>query len=72
VHIDASNYALGIMLGQNPNNIIYPPIYYVNWAIISAEKNYPTTKNMALAMIHIVERFWDYLLGNSFIFYVDY
>jgi hypothetical protein len=30
VHIDASNYALGIVLGQNPNNIIDPPIYYVN------------------------------------------
>jgi len=23
-------------------------------------------------MIHVVERFWHYLLGNSFIFYIDH
>jgi hypothetical protein len=60
------------MLGKNLDNIINPPIYYVNWTIISVEKNYTTTKNMALAMIHVVERFWHYLLGNSFIFYIDH
>jgi len=26
---------------------------------------------MALLMIHVNERFWHYLLGNSFIFYID-
>jgi len=30
VHINVSNYALGIMLGKNLDNIINPPIYYVN------------------------------------------
>jgi hypothetical protein len=29
VHIDFSNYALNVMFGQNPNNTIYRPIYYV-------------------------------------------
>jgi hypothetical protein len=32
------------MLRQNPNNIIKPPIYYVNWTTISVENNYTTTK----------------------------
>jgi hypothetical protein len=39
VYIDASNFVLGIMLGQNPNNTIDKPIYmqvdlwivYKNW-----------------------------------------
>ncbi len=30
VHIDVSNYVFKVMLGQNPNNTIYRPIYYAN------------------------------------------
>jgi hypothetical protein len=30
VHINVSNYALKAMLGQNPTNTIYMPIYYAN------------------------------------------
>ncbi len=30
VHMDASNFALGAMLSQNPNKIIDRPIYYAS------------------------------------------
>jgi hypothetical protein len=30
VHIDASNFALGAMLSQNPNKTINKPIYYAS------------------------------------------
>ncbi len=30
LHTNASNFALGVMLGQYPNNIIDRPIYYAS------------------------------------------
>jgi hypothetical protein len=30
VHTNASNFVLGVMLGQNPDNTIDRPIYYVS------------------------------------------
>jgi hypothetical protein len=30
VHIDASNYVIGMMLAQNPYDTIDKPIYYAN------------------------------------------
>jgi hypothetical protein len=30
VHIDVSNYVIGTMLAQNPNDTIDKPIYYAN------------------------------------------
>jgi hypothetical protein len=72
VHIDTSNFALGVMLGENPDNSIDKPIYYANRLINSVEKIYTTTKNNNLAMIYGVKKFRHYLLGNSFNFFVDH
>jgi hypothetical protein len=72
VHIDTSNFALGVMLGENPDNSIDKPIYYANRLINSVEKNYTTIQNNNLAMIYGVKKFRHYLLGNSFIFFVDH
>jgi hypothetical protein len=35
-------------------------------------KNYITTEKEALAMIYVVKKFRHYLLGNSFIFFVNH
>jgi len=72
VHIDASNYAIGTMLGQNLDNTIDEPIYYANRLMIRVEKNYSTTEKGALAMICVIKKLCHYLLGNSFIFFVDH
>jgi hypothetical protein len=40
VHIDASNFALGIMLGQNPDNTIDSPISHASRFMNNAKKNY--------------------------------
>jgi hypothetical protein len=40
VHTDASNFALGAMLNQNPNKTIGKPIYYVNTLMSGAKKLY--------------------------------
>jgi len=72
VHIDTSNFVLGVMLGQNLDNTIDKLIYYANRLMNSVEKNYTTTKKEALAMIYDVKKFRHYLLGNNFVFYVDH
>ncbi len=70
MHIDASNFVLGVILGQNPDNTIDRPIYHASRLMNSAQKNYTTTENEDLTMIYVVKKFKHYLLENSFIFFV--
>jgi hypothetical protein len=62
VHINASNIALGVILGQNPNSTIDKPIYYASKQMNSVENNYITTKKEALVMIYAMKKFRHYLL----------
>jgi hypothetical protein len=68
VHIDASNFALGVMLGQNLDNTIDRPIYNAN-RLMNDAKIYTTTEKEALAMIYVVKKFRHYLLENDFILF---
>jgi hypothetical protein len=72
VHTDASNIAIGAMLAQNPTGKIDQPIAYASRLLSHAKKNYTTTEREALAMVSVVNKFRHYLLGNSFVFYVDH
>jgi hypothetical protein len=72
VHTNASNFALVVMLGKNPNNTIDKPIYYVDKLMNSVERNCSTIEKEALAMIYAIRRFQHYLLGNSFTFFIDH
>jgi hypothetical protein len=72
VHTDASNFVLGVMLGQNPDNTINIPIYFASRVMNSADNNYTTTKKEGLVMIYVVKKFKHYLLGNNFIFFVNH
>jgi hypothetical protein len=36
------------------------------------EKNYPTINKETLAMIHAIKKLCDYILGNTFTFFVDH
>jgi len=49
VHIDASNFSLGVTLGQNPNNTIDRPIYCANKLMNSAKKIYTTTEKRSFS-----------------------
>jgi hypothetical protein len=42
VHTNTSNFALGVMLSQNPYNTIDKPIYYASRLMNSIGKNYTT------------------------------
>jgi hypothetical protein len=63
VYIDASNYVIGTMLVQNPDDTIDKPIiYYANQLMTRTKNKYSTTKKEAFAMIYVVKKFHRYLL----------
>ncbi len=72
VHTNDSKKILGVMLGQNPDNTIDIPIYYVSRLMNIVGNNYTTTEKESLANIYLVKKFKHYLLGNNFIFFVDH
>lgn len=45
---------------------------YASRLLNQPKRNYSTIEREALAMIYIVKKFFDYLLGNKFRFMVDH
>jgi len=58
---DASNYVIGVVLGQQMEKKSHV-ICYTSRMLNSAQCNYSTTKNELLAIIFVVEKFRSYLL----------
>ncbi len=48
------------------------PIAYAFCLLNNMECNYTTMEHEALAMVYALHKFWHYLLGNKFVFYVDH
>jgi len=67
---DASNYAIGIVLGQRVNK---KPrvIYYISHTLNDAQLNYTVTKKEFLALIFDFEKFRPYLIGCYVIVHTD-
>ena len=72
VHTDASDIAVGAMLGQNHNGKHDQPISYANRLLNNAKRNYTTTEREALAMVYAINKFRHYLMSNLFVFFVDH
>nr|PNR32308.1 hypothetical protein PHYPA_026434 [Physcomitrium patens] len=72
VYVDAFNVAIGSVLSQKDDKGLDHPIYYTSRQLVGAECNYTTTEREALGMIYSVQKFRHYLLGYSFVFYVDH
>ena len=68
---DASDYAIGAVLGQrvNKNPVV---VYCASRTLIEAQKHYSTTKKEFLAVVFAVEKFKSYLLGSKVIIYSDH
>jgi hypothetical protein len=60
------------MLAQNPIGKCDQLITYASHLLNNAEHNYTTMEHEALAMVYALYKFWHYLLGNKFVFYVDH
>jgi hypothetical protein len=68
VHTNASLLAVGAMLAHNPIGKYDQPIVYASRLLNKVEHNYITTKREALAMIYVMHKLWNFLLGNKFVF----
>nr|GFD33756.1 reverse transcriptase domain-containing protein [Tanacetum cinerariifolium] len=68
---DASDYAVGAVLGQRIEKHIWP-IHYASKTMNQAEANYTTTEKEMLAVVYAFEKFRSYLIMNKSIVYTDH
>ncbi|KAL4366672.1 hypothetical protein GQ457_05G022560 [Hibiscus cannabinus] len=61
---DASDYAVGAVLGQRKGKIFHP-IYYAIKTLNDAQVNYTTTEKEMLAVIFAFDKFRSYLIGTK-------
>ena len=68
---DASDYAMGVVLGQRTDKN-FRAIYYASKTFNEAQQNYSTTKKKMLAMVFVCEKFRPYILGSYVIIHTDH
>ena len=68
---DASDYAMGAVLGQKTEKI-FRVIYYANKTFNEAQDNYSTKEKEMLAMVFACEKFKPYILGSHVIIHTDH
>ncbi|GJU99345.1 reverse transcriptase domain-containing protein [Tanacetum coccineum] len=68
---DASDYAIGAVLGQRIEKH-FRPIHYVSKTMTEAETNYTTTEKEMLAVVYAFEKFRSYLIMNKSVVYTDH
>jgi hypothetical protein len=68
---DASNYAVGAVLGQRVNKLPHV-IYYATKTLNDAQLNYSTTEKELLVVVFALDKFRSYLLGFKIIIYSDH
>ena len=68
---DASDYAIGVVLGQKRDRI-FQVIHYASHTLNDAQLNYATTKMKLLAIVFTFDKFWPYLIGNKVIVHIDH
>jgi len=68
---DASDYAVGAVLGQCKNKFFHG-IYYASKVLNENKVNYSTTEKELLAVIFALKKFRSYLLGSKVIVFTDH
>ena len=68
---DASDYAMGAVLGQKADKV-FRAIYYSRKTFNEAQENYSTTEKEMLAMVFACEKFRPYILGSHVIIHTDH
>ena len=71
LNCDASDYAVGAVLGQRKDKIFHP-IHYASKVLNDAQVNYATTEKELLAIVYGLEKFRSYLIGLRVIVYSDH
>ena len=68
---DASNFAVGIVLGQRKECKLYV-IYYASKLLDDAQINYTIIEKELLAIVYAFDKFRAYLMGQKVIVYSDH
>jgi hypothetical protein len=68
---DASDYAMGAVLGQTKDKK-HHAIAYISKTLIGPQLNYATTKKELLAIVFAIDKFRSYLVGANVIVYTDH
>nr|GEY10760.1 reverse transcriptase domain-containing protein [Tanacetum cinerariifolium] len=68
---DASDFAIGAVLGQRRDKNFWP-IHYASKTMTEAKSKYTTTKKEMLAVVYAFENFQSYLILNKSIVYTDH
>nr|GEY64238.1 reverse transcriptase domain-containing protein [Tanacetum cinerariifolium] len=68
---DASDFAIGAVLGQRKTNH-FQPIHYASKTMTDAQAYYTITEKELLAVVYAFEKFWPYLVLSKSIVYTDH
>ena len=68
---DASDYAMGAVLGQRTDKT-FRAIYYASKTFNEAQENYSTTQKEILAMVFACEKFKPYILRSHVTVHIDH
>ncbi|GJW10834.1 reverse transcriptase domain-containing protein [Tanacetum coccineum] len=68
---DASDYAVGAVLGQRKDKY-FRPIYYASKTLSDAQTNYTVTEKELLAVVYAFEKFRSYLVLSKTIVYTNH
>ena len=68
---DASNYAIGGVLGQRKDKLLHV-IYYASRTLNKAQLNYTTIEKELFAIVFAFDKFHSYLIGAKVIVYTDH
>ncbi|TQD85450.1 hypothetical protein C1H46_028973 [Malus baccata] len=68
---DASDYAIGAVLGQRKDKLPHV-IYYASRTLNDGQLNYSTTKKEMLAVVFALDKFRSYLICSKVIIYTDH
>ena len=68
---DASNYAIGAVLGQKIGSKSHV-IYYASRTLDATQMNYTTTEKELLAIVFALEKFRSYLLNSKVVVFSDH
>nr|GEW91066.1 reverse transcriptase domain-containing protein [Tanacetum cinerariifolium] len=68
---DASDYAVGEILGQRKDKY-FRPIHYASNTLSDAQTNYTITEKELLVVVYAFEKFWSYLVLSKTIVYTNH
>jgi hypothetical protein len=71
ISTDASNSALGVVLGQKENQIYYA-VYFISKNLTPAELNYTVTEKEFLVVVHAANKFRHYITGYKVFVHTDH